>query len=251
MAGFKRAGLDESSILEARRNPGSLTGFLELHIEQGPRLLSAPADIGIVTTLVGIGSLRLSFIGRADHAGTTPMDGRLDSGQGAGSFLLNARKTVMTEFSGCVVNVGSIRFYPGAMNIVPAIAELDVEYRASTADQMKALGGRLLVEAQNIATDLGLGFDYEDLGVIWPTDCDPGMQAAFRKACEVLGLRAIFLESGAGHDTMSMAAVCPSGLIFIPSTGGSHSPREHAEWKDCVNGANVMLQAVFSILNPD
>jgi N-carbamoyl-L-amino-acid hydrolase len=69
------------------------------------------------------------------------------------------------------------------------------------------------------------------------------VQAAFEAACQELDLRYRRLTSGAGHDTGAMALVCPAGMIFIPSSGGSHSPREHADWDACVNGANALLLA--------
>ena len=85
LAGLERSGLTEQGMLSAGRAPQSLAGYLELHIEQGSHLEKSEADIGIVTGIVGIGSYRLSFVGRADHAGTTSMADRLDAAQGARS----------------------------------------------------------------------------------------------------------------------------------------------------------------------
>ncbi len=111
--------MSEAGLLEARREPSSLAGYLELHIEQGPRLLQAGAQIGVVTSIVGICSYRLAFIGRADHAGTTPMSDRLDAAQGAAAFTLAVRQAVLQDFPECVANVGMLRLLPGAFNIVP------------------------------------------------------------------------------------------------------------------------------------
>ena len=89
---LERAGVAASRILEAARDPAALAGYLELHIEQGLRLIEAEADLGIVTAIVGIRSFRLYFIGRADHAGTTPLDKRFDAGLGASAFHLAAHQ---------------------------------------------------------------------------------------------------------------------------------------------------------------
>ena len=90
--GMKRAGLSDESMLSAARPNETLAGYLELHIEQGKRLERAGINIGIVSAIVGIWSYRLSFIGRADHAGTTTMDDRLDASLGASAFTLAARE---------------------------------------------------------------------------------------------------------------------------------------------------------------
>ena len=82
---------------------------------------------------------------------------------------------------------------------------------------------------------------------IAPVPCAPEAQAAFEAACKELGLGHQRLTSGAGHDTGTMALVCPAGMIFIPSSGGSHSPREHADWDACVDGANALLQATMGL----
>jgi len=92
-----------------------------------------------------------------------------------------------------------------------------------------------------------LELDVNDMGVIQPTPCASVVQEVFQSGCDHLGLRAMQLISGAGHDTMALAPLCPVGMIFIPSTGGSHSPREHATWQDCVNGANVLLHAAMKM----
>ena len=96
--GMKRAGLSDESMLSAARPKDSFAGYLELHIEQGKRLERTKIDIGVVSAIVGIWSYRLSFIGRADHAGTTTMDDRLDASLGASAFTLAAREVVMKDF---------------------------------------------------------------------------------------------------------------------------------------------------------
>ncbi len=112
-AGLSRAGLTEAGLLQAKRPKESVAGYLELHIEQGKRLERAGIDIGVVSAIVGYGSYRMSYVGRADHAGSTAMEDRLDAGQGVAAFILAARETVMRDFPNCVANVGKIEFGPG------------------------------------------------------------------------------------------------------------------------------------------
>ena len=246
LEGMKRAGLTEQGFLSATRPPGSLGGYLELHIEQGPRLLRANKNIGIVTHIVGIASYRLKFIGRADHAGTTSMHDRLDAAQGASAFTTALREMVMQDFPRCVANVGKMEFAPGAFNIVPSSVAVSLEFRGPTDDEMQILDAALIERAQAEAKKFGLELEVEFLGKHTPTPMSEIAQDTFIDACNDLGLSHIPLGSGAGHDAQSLAHVCPVGMIFVPSVGGfSHSPKEFTEWDDCVNGANVLLQAAL------
>ena len=246
--GMKRAGLSEEGMLSAARPKGSLAGYLELHIEQGKRLERAKIDIGVVSAIVGIWSYRLSFLGRADHAGTTTMDDRLDASLGAGAFTLAARKLVMEEFPNCVVNIGKMDFAPGAFNIVPAQVDVSLEFRSPVEEEFKRLDAALLLLANSEATRFGLELKVEFLGRHSPSPMSEAVRKTFVEACDELGLSYVSLTSGAGHEAQSLAELCPVGMIFVPSMdGASHSPREFTKWEDCVNGANVLLQAVLKL----
>jgi hydantoinase/carbamoylase family amidase len=248
LEGMKRAGLSEESILSAARPRESLAGYLELHIEQGKRLERAGIDIGIVSAIVGIWSYRLSFIGRADHAGTTTMDDRVDASLGASAFTLAAREIVIKDFPNCVVNIGDIKFSPGAFNIVPARVDLSLEFRSPDEEEFNRLDSVLLEHAQLEANRFGLELQVESLGRHSPSVMSYQVQETFASARDDLGLTHMFLPSGAGHDGQSFVGLCPVGMIFVPSKdGASHSPREFTEWEDCVNGANVLLQTVLKL----
>lgn len=252
LEGLQRAGLSEDGLLNARREPQKLAGYLELHIEQGPRLIKARAQVGVVTGIVGIASYRLTFTGRADHAGTTPLPDRLDAAQGASAFTLIVRQTVLDEFPACVANVGQLRLEPGAFNIVPARAVLGLEFRAADVPTFERLGTALLAHAQAAAQRFGLGLEIEFLGKHHPAPISDRSQQAILQAAETLGLVHLSLPSGAGHDGQSLAELCPVGMIFVPSVGGaSHSPREFTDWQDCVNGTNVLLLAALRLAIAD
>ena len=244
--GMKRARLSDESILNAARPKDSLAGYLELHIEQGKRLERAGINIGIVTAIVGIWSYRLSFIGRADHAGTTTMEDRLDASLGASAFTLAAREIVMKDFSNCVANVGQMEFAPGAFNIVPARVDVSLEFRSPEEEKFIWLNSALMDCAQQQARRFGLELKTEFLGKHSPSPMSEKMQRAIAESCDHLRLSHTSLVSGAGHDGQSLADLCPIGMIFVPSAdGASHAPREFTQWEDCANGANVLLQAVL------
>ncbi|HJQ14914.1 MAG TPA: M20 family metallo-hydrolase, partial [Anaerolineales bacterium] len=246
--GMARAGLTEETIFSAARPKESLAGYLELHIEQGKRLESAGADIGIVHAIVGIWSYRLSFIGRADHAGTTTMLDRLDASLGASEFTLAARDTVINDFPGCVVNIGNMTFSPGAFNIVPAQVDVSLEFRSSDEGKSRRMDSLLLGHAREAANRFGLELKVESLGKHSPSWMDPNILNVFASSCDDQGLTHISLSSGAGHDGQSFDGLCPAGMIFVPSKeGASHSPREFTKWEDCMNGTNVLLQTVLRL----
>ena len=246
--GMKRAGVSEAGILNAARPKEVLAGYLELHIEQGKRLERAGINIGIVSAIVGIWSYRLSFIGRADHAGTATMDDRLDASLGASAFTLAARERVMRDFPNCVVNVGKMEFAPGAFNIVPARVDLSLEFRSPEEEEFARLDSLLIAQAKEAAQRFGLELKIEDLGKHSPSPMSEVARHAFAEACDDLGLTHVLLTSGAGHDAQSLADVCPVGMIFVPSVeGASHSPREFTTWEDCINGANVLLHAALRL----
>jgi N-carbamoyl-L-amino-acid hydrolase len=247
-AALQGAGLSRQGILAAQRDPGSLAGYLEVHIEQGPRLDRSEIAIGVVTGIVGIRWYRLRFVGEANHSGTTPMAQRRDAAQGASAFVLAVRETVVGEFEGCVANVGQMALAPGAFNIVPATADVALEFRSPDARQLQRLDEALIALAHGQAERFGLGLEATRLEAIPPAPMDPGAQKAIRASADVLGLTHVPMASGAGHDAQSFAGLCPVGMVFVPSVGGiSHSPREFTRWEDCVNGANVLLHAAIRL----
>jgi N-carbamoyl-L-amino-acid hydrolase len=234
-----QAGLDERRLRDARRDPSSLAGYVELHIEQGPVLASQGAELGIVTSIVGARSFRVVFDGVAAHAGTTPMNARHDAGLAAAAFVTRVHEIAVREFPAAVATVGALELEPGAFNVVPGRATVSLEFRASDAVTLDALEARLLD---------GIDARVEPVGHWEPTPLSAEVHAAARRAATTLGLGAIDLPSGAGHDAQALAAVTASGMIFVPSDGGlSHNPQEHTPWEACVNGANALLHTALEL----
>ncbi len=246
--GLAGAGMLEEEIFTAARPKEALAGYLELHIEQGKRLERAGINIGIVSAIVGIRSYRLSFIGRADHAGSTFMTDRADASLGASAFTLEAREIVMKDFPNCVVNVGRMEFTPGAFNIVPARVDLSLEFRSPVEAEFERLDAALMACAKEQSARFGLGLEIECFEKHAPNSMSADIQKTFADSCNDLGLTHVSLASGAIHDGQSFDGICPIGMIFVPSAdGASHAPREFTKWGDCVNGANVLLQTVLRL----
>jgi hydantoinase/carbamoylase family amidase len=248
LAGLARAGLHEEELASARREPESLAGYLELHIEQGPVLERAAAQIGVVTAIVGARSFSLRFRGAAGHAGTTPMDARRDAGLAAASFAVAVNELVVRDFPGCVATIGDLHLEPGAYNVVPGSALVALEFRSGDAAELEALEAALLDAARREADAHGGELEIAPVGRWEPTPLDAGVCEAIEEAAAALGLRALRLRSGAGHDAQALAGVTPAGMVFVPSAAGlSHDPGESTAWEDCVNGANVLLGAALAL----
>jgi beta-ureidopropionase / N-carbamoyl-L-amino-acid hydrolase len=248
LAALQRAGLTEQGLYEARRDPETLAGYLELHIEQGPVLEHAQIDIGVVTAIAGSRSYRLVFKGARRHAGTTPIDARRDALVGAAGFALAVRETAAHKFQGCVGTVGAIEVERAAFNVVPGRAALLLELRAPDGEQLDKFEAEVLSAAQREAAGAALELEVEQVGNWDPVALDETMRSAIAGAARSLDLQTRELISGAGHDAQALAAITPAGMIFVPSVGGiSHDPGEHTRWEDCVNGANVLLTAALAV----
>jgi N-carbamoyl-L-amino-acid hydrolase len=247
---LQRAGLSEAGLLSARRDPAQLAGYLEMHIEQGPRLARNGKDIGIVTGIVGIASYQVMFHGEANHAGTTPMQARCDAGLGASSFVVAAHQLVRNRYPDSVVNFGRAEFDSGAYNIIPAHALLHFQFRSPDESNFVRLDAELRAEAEKAARQFGLRVELHP-GPKWnPVKMTPEVQAAFEQAADSLDLSHERMHSGGGHDADKLVRVTRAGMIFIPSPNSvSHDPREYSEWKDCENGANVLLRAAVEVAN--
>jgi beta-ureidopropionase / N-carbamoyl-L-amino-acid hydrolase len=237
---LQAAGLDPRGVAEAARPPGSLAAYLELHIEQGGTLEREGVAIGIVEGIVGIRRYAATFTGQANHAGTTPMAERRDALVMAAPFVLGLREAV--ERAGIVGTIGALRLEPNAPNVIPGRVELSAEIRGLDEPVLD----RVEAELADLAAAHGGG--WRRLGAKEPVRSDPGLMAALEAACDDLGLGWRRMPSGAGHDAVAIAAIAPVAMLFVPSRGGiSHSPEEHTEAQDCVNGARALLRALLEV----
>lgn len=245
VAGLERTGLREERLFDARRDPSTVAGYVELHIEQGPRLEHDAVQIGVVTSIVGSRSFRIVLRGAAGHAGTTPMAGRRDAAVAAARIILGVRETIVRDFPGCVATVGDIRVEPGAFNVVPGLARLALEFRSPDETELDSIESAMLALVRAEAESDAMEVEVSPVARWEPSHLDQGVSNAIERAAAALGLTTERLPSGAGHDAQALASVTPSGMIFVPSVGGvSHDPSELTPWEDVVNGANVLLGTV-------
>ena len=206
------------------------------------------AQIGIVTGIRGNASFQITFRGAARHAGTTPMEDRRDAGLGAAELILGVRDLITREFPGCVANVGEVRLHPGAFNVVPELARVKLEVRSLHDGELDALSDAARELARRVAERWGLGLEIDAVGRWAPSPTHERARRAIAGAAQRLGLNAIEMPSGAGHDAQVMARITTAGMVFVPSRDGiSHHPDEHSDLRDCINGTNVLLGAALQL----
>jgi beta-ureidopropionase / N-carbamoyl-L-amino-acid hydrolase len=246
--GIDLLGGDAARLSEARRAPGSIAAYLELHIEQGAVLDEAGINIGVVEGIVGIGWWDVTIEGFANHAGTTPMNRRKDAMLSAAKFIQAVNRIVRGEPGRQVGTVGRIEALPGAPNVIPGLVRTSLEIRDLDAAKIEALYGMVEQAAHQIGREDGTTFTFRQANDNQPAPTDPRIRDLIRRAARELGLTTQDMPSGAGHDAQDMAHLGPVGMIFVPSVGGiSHSPREFTRPEDVENGANVLLAAVTGL----
>src|SRR5262245_19321674 len=242
------SGWNLGALSDTRVDPESVYAFVELHIEQGPKLEAAATQIGVVTSIVGLGGAVVEFCGRADHAGTTPMTERQDPLL-ARADLLAAMPGIAASVSDvAVATCGRVDTSPGSANVIPSLARLTLDYRDPDAARLATLGGRLEAKAAEAADSIGVRYAWLPDLQIAPTGLNPQIRSAVERHANNLGLSTLAMPSGAGHDSQNMATIAPTGMIFVPSTDGrSHCPEEQTDWTDVTNGANVLLNTLVDL----
>jgi len=246
--GIRFIGGDPDRLALARRPPGSVAAYVELHIEQGGVLEREGIPIGVVEGIVGIKRWAVTVDGFANHAGTTPMDQRQDALLAAARFIDLVPRIVTSVPGAQVATVGSIAAEPGAANVIAGRARLTLEMRDLEMAKVEALFEEIRIAADGIGEASGTRFAFEEIYRTEPARADPRVRAIIAGAATALGLESLSLPSGAGHDAQEMARLAPMGMIFVPSRGGiSHSPREFTDPQQIANGADVLLRTVLAL----
>ncbi|MFN2470622.1 MAG: Zn-dependent hydrolase [Gaiellaceae bacterium] len=204
--------------------------FVELHVEQGPRLDALGAPLGVVTAIAGQLRTKVVFQGVAGHAGTTPMAARDDALVSAAEFILRARAAALSEDA--VATVGEVEVEPGAVNVIPGRVTLSLDARAGDAETLARLAAELGADAS---------------GRNDPVPMSGDVRTVLKDALERRGASSVELPSWAGHDAGVLAAAgVPSGMLFVRSLAGgaSHSPAEESSPDDVALAVEVLADAL-------
>lgn len=245
---IRRIGGDPAAMADYRNGPGSIAGYVELHIEQGGYLDEAGETIGVVEGIVAIHQRRVTIKGMANHAGTTPMPGRRNALLAASELTLAVDRIVKARPGRQVGTVGRLEVQPGAPNVIPGQVDLTVELRDLSVEILGSLWEEIRSEGDAIMRRRGTEWRFAERAPSTPAMSDAGVRDTIAAAAEGLGLRHRRMPSGAGHDAQNLARIGPMGMIFVPSVGGiSHAPQEFTRAEDVTHGVNVLLQTILGL----
>ena len=245
-----RFGGDPLAIPGLARARDRVLGYVELHIEQGPVLEAEGLPIGIVTAIAGASRFTVEVAGEAGHAGTVPMRLRRDALAAAAEMVLLIERTA-TETADLVATVGRIEALPGAVNVIPSRVRFTLDIR-SPSDQVRAaaiagLRQGLLDIAKRRGVSALLDRTYDEAAA----NCAPWLVAQLEAAVARAGIRPLRLPSGAGHDGLAMAQLCPIGMLFLRCKGGiSHNPAESITAEDAEVAVRVLLDFLRHVEPP-
>jgi allantoate deiminase len=244
----EEAGYEPSRWRDSLRILDDLTGWIELHIEQARVLQDTGNRLGVVTAIAGYIHADVFLEGRADHAGATPMDFRLDVAPVAARVILEVERLAREAGDGTVGTVGEIEFQPGIINVVPGRARLSLDTRGVVEQGFHAVAQGIESFAQEAAAERGLTASYRQRQTLPVTHMDERLVAALEEAAGLTGEPFMLMRSGAAHDTMCVADHVPSAMVFVPCRDGiSHAPEEEANPADAALGAEVILTAIGSL----
>lgn len=243
-------GLDPARIGDAARRPDGILAYAELHIEQGPVLESLDQPVGVVTAIAGAVRLSVTVRGTAGHAGTVPMGLRRDALAAAAEMVLAVEEECGTR-PPVVGTVGRIAAGPGAVNVIPGEATFTVDMRAEQDPARDTALDATLARFHAIAARRGVALAVTPTHAAAAVACSPALVRQMADAAAAEGFAAHRLPSGAGHDAMAMAALCPVGMLFVRCHGGiSHNPAEAITAADAQAGARTLLRFIEGFTPP-
>ncbi|WP_375428291.1 allantoate amidohydrolase [uncultured Sphingomonas sp.] len=233
-------GTAPERLADARHAPA--LAYLEAHIEQGPALETEGLALGVVTGIAAQLRLRLVLEGRAGHAGTTAMPLRRDALAAAAEIVLEVERVGRDRPDELVATVGTLEVEPGAANVIPGRVTLSLDIRALDPALRDLAAQAILDEADAIAARRLVTIRTLPIHDLPASPCDPRLTRILTEALIAAGHPPRRLASGAGHDAMAMAALCPTAMLFVRCRGGlSHNPAEHVEVVDVEAALAVML----------
>ena len=241
-----QAGLtiDDSSRLKS----SDIKAMLEVHIEQGAVLEKRDHPIGLVEAIAGIRQLNITIKGVADHAGTTPMEDRLDPLQAAARIIIAVDEIARNTGPDTVATVGRIACEPAQVNVIPGVARFSVDVRDSDRAKLESAVTAINQTTKDICDERGLVFEIVHLSEAEPVTLSKSIIDLLEEKAREKDVEPYRMISGAGHDTALVAGLAQAGMIFVPSRDGlSHCPQEYTRLEDIVLGCEILLATVAQL----
>lgn len=228
-------------VQDARIPAGAYHAFVELHIEQGPELEDEGIKIGAVTGIAAPAALKVDFYGDGGHAGGQLMYRRNDAGLAGAELALRVEAEALAGTRDSVGTTGTFQVSPGAVNSVPRHAHLEIDIRDVDGAQRDLAVANVIKAAAEIAERRKVRHTMESINRDPPAQCSEMVIAAIEQSAEQYGLSHKRMVSRAYHDSLFMALLAPTSMVFVPCRGGvSHRPDEHVKEEDLAAGVQVL-----------
>ena len=226
--------------------------FVELHIEQGPRLEAEGVQIGAVTGVQGISWQEVTISGQSNHAGTTPMSLRHDPAYIAAEIAVYLRQIAREYGGNQVCTVGKIDLHPNLINVVPRSATLTLDVRNTDEEILCEVEVKIVKKIAELADAEGVTISSRVLARFEPVEFDGKLTGLIVDLANHHNRSVMLMPSGAGHDAQMLARVCPTTMIFTPSVQGiSHNPAEFTNTDDLVAGTNILMDTMWALAHSD
>lgn len=246
---MKEYGLDPEKVGDAKWKDGSIGYFLETHVEQGPVLDAENIELGLVDCIAGIQRYMVTVKGRADHAGTTPMNMRQDAVEAAAKVISVIPGWARDFEDGTVATVGYVNAFPGGMNIVAERAEFSVDIRSGNNAHIDEIAKKMREALDAAVAVYGGSYEIVDKLKITPVSMSDRLISAAEQACRARGFSYKKMASGAGHDAQEIGQSVPSVMIFVASKDGrSHCPVESSRYEDLAKASVVATDLAERLL---
>ena len=243
------AGYEPSRWRDCAHILDDLTGWIELHIEQGRVLQDTGKKFGVVNTIAGYVHGDVFVQGRADHAGATPMDMRCDSALVAAKTIVELERLAREAGSATVGTVGEIEVAPGLINAIPGRTRISLDVRGPVDEVVHEVVRDIAAFAERTASQGGMSATYRQRQTVPATPMDERIVSALEASGAATGEPGTTMISGAAHDTMCVADQVPTAMLFVPCKDGlSHTPVEDADPQDAAVGVEVILGAISSLV---
>lgn len=245
---MKEYGLVPEDVLRAKQDLNKIKAFVEVHPEQGPVLYQKNVDIGLVECIVGIQRYMVTVHGRADHAGTTPMDMRIDPVEAATKVISKIPDWARDKGVGTVATTGFVKVIPGGINIVAEEVQFSIDIRSSNNEKINDIVAKIQAELDKVCKPSGVTWNMDNKLTIEPLDLSQDMLSMLQKNCEAHGYSSLRMISGAGHDALAIGQVLNTALIFVASKDGrSHCPVEWSEYADLAKAVTVIYDMILDM----
>jgi len=241
-----KATLEALPEVPLRNRSATYAAFLECHIEQGPRLEAAGIPVGVVTGIQGLCNFRIEITGEEAHAGTTPRANRRDALKAAAAMVTALDEALADPEDTVRFTVGRFDVSPGSPNTVPGFVRFSIDFRHPDPATIERLTAKVEPICEQHAGRCAVAV--RRLRDVPPTTFAPETVEVLRSAAKALDVPHLDMFSGAGHDAMHLATVCPTAMLFAPCAGGiSHNEAESAEPDDLAAVTRVLAAAVCDL----